>query len=167
MSPARLSSSWVGAVVVNRVTVARSLRGLLLAGYVMMVFAASMTIVIVLLGPAGRGVIAMSFVAAAVSAVGAEAVQHQIDRLIRRVVLRMPSTPYHALAAAAGRLQVGSWEQALPGLARRLPRALRHGMPPCGWRRTTTWSESRRGPPHWADRPYRRGPHGTSCPAGR
>jgi signal transduction histidine kinase len=106
--------------MLNRVTVARALRLLLPVGYVTLAYAAGMVIAIFLIGPEGPGVIAMAFVAAAASVAGVGAVQRQADRLIRRVVLRMPLTPYHALAAAAGRLRVGSWEQALPGLARAL-----------------------------------------------
>ncbi|GDY31698.1 histidine kinase [Gandjariella thermophila] len=104
--------------MVNRVVLARVLRRLSLAGYVTLVYAVAMTTAVVSIGPSGPGVIAMAFVAAALSVAGARPVQHQVDRLLRRVLLGTPLTPYHALAAAAGRLRVQSWEQALPGLAR-------------------------------------------------
>jgi signal transduction histidine kinase len=101
------------------------LRWLLLAGYVGAVYAVVIAGLGRLLWPAGNAAVALSFVAAAVTAVSARPVLRGIDRLVRRTVLHQAVTPYRALVAfAASQPATGAEERALPALARVLGEAV-------------------------------------------
>lgn len=103
----------------NRLTAVQSLGWLVPAVYAALVYVAVVggVGVLVPLGPSGQAMIALSFVAAAISVAGFPAVHRRADRLMRR---NQPRTPYDALTAAPGALSpvAGSWEQTLPALAR-------------------------------------------------
>jgi hypothetical protein len=60
----------------------------------------------------------LPFMAAAVSAAGLALALPRIDRVVNGLPHRPSATPYSALAQAAARIQAGSLDQALPGLAR-------------------------------------------------
>jgi signal transduction histidine kinase len=101
----------------NRTLVARSLRLLLVACFVAVVF----PLVVRGLGfvmPRTEAAVLLPFVAAAASVAALPFVLAVVDRLVQRLARDSTTTPYSALAEAAARIRGGSLEQALPGLAR-------------------------------------------------
>ncbi|MBV8542965.1 MAG: hypothetical protein JO063_13765 [Pseudonocardiales bacterium] len=60
----------------------------------------------------------LPFMAAAVSATGLTLALPRIDRLVHGLAHRSITTPYAALAHTAARIQAGSLDESLPGLAR-------------------------------------------------
>ncbi|MDT7659357.1 MAG: hypothetical protein QOF38_4072 [Pseudonocardiales bacterium] len=101
----------------NRTLVARSLRLLLVACFVAVVF----PLVVRVLGfvmPQSEAAVLLPFVAAAASVAALPYVLAVVDKLVHRLARDSTTTPYSALAEAAARIRGGSLEQALPGLAR-------------------------------------------------
>jgi signal transduction histidine kinase len=101
----------------NRTLVARSLRLLLVACFVAVVF----PLVVRVLGflmPRNEAAVLLPFVAAAASVAALPFVLAVVDKLVHRLARDSTTTPYSALAEAAARIRGGSLEQALPGLAR-------------------------------------------------
>ncbi|MDT7631875.1 MAG: hypothetical protein QOI50_3805 [Pseudonocardiales bacterium] len=101
----------------NRTLVARSLRLLLVACFVAVVF----PLVVRVLGfvmPQNEAAVLLPFVAAAASVAALPYVLAVVDKLVHRLARDSTTTPYSALAEAAARIRGGSLEQALPGLAR-------------------------------------------------
>jgi signal transduction histidine kinase len=101
----------------NRTLVARSLRLLLVACFVAVVF----PLVVRVLGfvmPQNEAAVLLPFVAAAASVAALPFVLAVVDKLVQRLARDSTTTPYSALAEAAARIRGGSLEQALPGLAR-------------------------------------------------
>lgn len=108
------------------------LRWLLLVGYVAVVYAAILGAGL-LLWPSGRWSVALSFLAAAISAAGVRPVWSRLDRVLARTLLHRTVTPYSALVTVAARLPAaGSVQQVLPALAR----VLAEGV---GARRSSVW----------------------------
>ena len=101
----------------TRVSTAVVLRGLLVAGGV-----AAVLLAVVL---SGRAVIdsrhllrlALPFLGACLAAVGLFLVWPVLERTVARVAGQRLASPYSALAEAARRIQAGSLDQVLPGLA--------------------------------------------------
>lgn len=105
--------------VATRPMIGKALRWTLLAGYVAVVYGAVVGGLGLLIWPQGQAAVALSFLAAAVSAAGVRPVLRQIDRLVDRAVLHRTVTPYRALVTVAARLPTaGSVQQVLPALAR-------------------------------------------------
>lgn len=101
----------------NKTIVARSLRLLLVACFVAVVFAIVVGGLGLVLGPTERAVLP-PFLAAAVAVAGLGAVLAVVDRLVQRLAHDSTTTPYSALAEAATRIRAESLDEALPGLAR-------------------------------------------------
>src|SRR3712207_3724621 len=100
----------------NRVSTAVVLRGLLVAGGV-----AAVLLAVVL---SGRAVtdskqlrLALPFLGVCLAAVGLFLVWPVLERTVARVAGQRLASPYSALAEAARRIQAGSLDQVLPGLA--------------------------------------------------
>ncbi|GAY10458.1 hypothetical protein [Pseudonocardia sp. N23] len=100
----------------NRTTLARLVRGLIVALGVAVVFVA-------VVDGAGRALpsegvaVLLPFAAAAICGVGLALLAPRITRLVTRLTHHRETTPYMALADAAARIRAGSLEEALPGLA--------------------------------------------------
>jgi signal transduction histidine kinase len=101
----------------NRTLVARSLRLLLVACFVAVVFPLVVRVLGFLL-PRNEAAVLLPFVAAAASVAALPFVLAVVDKLVHRLARDSTTTPYSALAEAAARIRGGSLEQALPGLAR-------------------------------------------------
>jgi hypothetical protein len=101
----------------NRTIVARSLRLLLVACFVAVVFAVVVGGLSLVLGRAERAIVP-PFLAAAVAVAGLGMVLAGVDRWGHRLAHDSTTTPYSALAEAATRIRAGSLDEAMPGLAR-------------------------------------------------
>jgi hypothetical protein len=99
----------------NRMVVARLLRALLVACCVAAVLAVVVSGGALVLG--SESTVLLPFVAAFLAAVGLGMALPRIDRVAERLTHHREVTPYSALAEAAARIQAGSLEQALAGLA--------------------------------------------------
>jgi hypothetical protein len=104
----------------NRTSVARALRVLLVACGVAVLLLAVVDGGALLLGStdAGSGTsILLSFLAVGACAVSLGVALPRVDATVERLTRHREVTPYSALAAAAARIRGGSLEDALPGLA--------------------------------------------------
>jgi signal transduction histidine kinase len=100
----------------TRVSTAAVLRGLLVAGGL-----AAVLVVVVhggsdLIGPLPLRLM-LPFLAVGLASAALFLVWPSLERMVARVAGRSPLSPYSALAEAARRIQAGSLEQVLPGLA--------------------------------------------------
>jgi signal transduction histidine kinase len=100
----------------NRTSVARVLRALLVACGVVVVLVVVVDGGVLLFG-AGTLEVLLPFGAVMLIAVGLGVVLPWVDQLVERLTHHREVTPYSALAAAAARIRAGVLEQALPGLA--------------------------------------------------
>ncbi|MBN9107965.1 MAG: hypothetical protein J0I34_04205 [Pseudonocardia sp.] len=101
----------------NRTTLARLVRGLIVAAAVVVVVVVVVEGVGLLLRPTDSIGVLLPFAAAAICAVGLALLAPRISRLVTRLTHHRETTPYMALADAAARIRAGSLEEALPGLA--------------------------------------------------
>ncbi|GAA5150748.1 hypothetical protein GCM10023321_16610 [Pseudonocardia eucalypti] len=101
----------------NRTVLARSLRYLLLACFVAVVFPLVIGLVGRLMDPPQAAVL-LPFASAALAVACLGPVLTRVDRLVQRLAHDSTTTPYSALAEASARIGAGSLDEALPGLAR-------------------------------------------------
>jgi hypothetical protein len=99
-----------------RVSAAAALRGLLVAGGVVVLLVAVVHGGHALIGPQQLRVM-LPFLAVGLATVAMFLARPFVERTVARLTGRSPLSPYSALAEAARRIQAGSLDQVLPGLA--------------------------------------------------